>query len=237
MVEWKKFAGFDSGMLEMARSNAKVGADFVSHIARRLTAPKPNYEHYALKWEADSGRFVTEELKPGLALKLQMSQLGLEVVENGETATKIGAGKVPFSEELALLEAAFGSADFALKHVVSKLRKHKPGPVICWPHHFDIATLITFDEKRGDEQVSIGVGMSPGDQYYSTPYFYVTPWPYPAADKLADPPAPYKWHTHEFTGLIYDIAHTGCDGDLGATLLAGVRLAAQALDLKLETNS
>ncbi len=47
--------------------------------------------------------------------------------------------------------------------------------VECWPHHFDIATLIQpDDESVGALARSIGVGMSPGDGSYADPYFYVT---------------------------------------------------------------
>jgi hypothetical protein len=68
-------------------------------------------------------------------------------------------------------------------------------PVRCWPHHFDIAVQILAGEH------SIGVGMSPGDVSYGQPYFYVTPWPYPAAADL--PPLRLgKWHTNGWTGAV-----------------------------------
>lgn len=56
-------------------------------------------------------------------------------------------------------------------------------PVRCWPHHFDIATLVTLDPPGGDPEKarSIGFGLSPGDGSYAEPYWYVNPWPAPAA--------------------------------------------------------
>ena len=45
----------------------------------------------------------------------------------------------------------------------------------CWPHHFDIATLVVLDPNKGAEEArSVGCGMSPGDGTYAEPYFYVT---------------------------------------------------------------
>ena len=50
-----------------------------------------------------------------------------------------------------------------------------PSPVRCWPHHFDIASLILLDEGGGEDARSIGVGFSPGDETFNEPYYYVTP--------------------------------------------------------------
>ncbi len=68
--------------------------------------------------------------------------------------------------------------------------------ISCWPHHFDIATLITLNDT-GDSatSTSIGVGMSPGDGGYNEPYFYLTPWPYPKVADLPEIQGPGKWHT------------------------------------------
>ena len=54
-------------------------------------------------------------------------------------------------------------------------------PVQCWPHHFDIATLISLDPAGSVSKTarSIGFGLSPGDGSYDQPYFYINPWPFP----------------------------------------------------------
>ncbi len=75
----------------------------------------------------------------------------------------------------------------------------------CWPHHFDIATLITLDPGKDSHNArSIGVGMSPGDGGYKQPYFYVTPWPYPDLKFIQLPsPGPFgKWHTEGWVGSV-----------------------------------
>ncbi len=75
--------------------------------------------------------------------------------------------------------------------------------VRCWPHHFDIATLITLDPDEPDHEKarSIGVGMSPGDETYPEPYLYVTPWPYPPTDGLEDLPFGH-WHKEGFVAAV-----------------------------------
>jgi hypothetical protein len=75
--------------------------------------------------------------------------------------------------------------------------------VRCWPHHFDVASLVRLDTGgSANEARSIRVGFSPGDSSYDQPYFYVTPWPYP--DSVALPPLPSgaSWHTEGWTGAV-----------------------------------
>ncbi len=76
------------------------------------------------------------------------------------------------------------------------------GPIRCWPHHFDIATLIALDAEGGENARSIGVGVSPGDDYYAQPYLYVSTWP---RLKPADLPLlaqPGRWHVKDFVGAV-----------------------------------
>lgn len=76
------------------------------------------------------------------------------------------------------------------------------GQAMLWPHHFDFASLITV-AGSGEEARTVGVGLSPGDEGKSQPYWYVTPWPAPKADDL---PAldEGRWHTEGWTGAVLD---------------------------------
>ncbi len=75
--------------------------------------------------------------------------------------------------------------------------------VRCWPHHFDVASLITLDAGADAEEArTIGVGFSPGDGSYDQPYFYVTPWPYPEADDLPSLAGGAHWHTEGWIGAV-----------------------------------
>jgi hypothetical protein len=90
----------------------------------------------------------------------------------------------------------FANVDLVLRGVQEETPT--ASPVRCWPHHLDIATLIEVDR---DAKKTIGVGMTPGDGNYPEPYWYVTPWPYPAADNLP-PLETGAWHTDGWIGAV-----------------------------------
>ena len=83
--------------------------------------------------------------------------------------------------------------------------------VRLWPHHFDIATLISLSGGN-----SIGVGLELGDDYYAEPYFYVNVHPSPTAAEAAGLQLVGNGHWHT-------------DGWIGAVLPAS-RLSAAAAD-------
>ncbi len=98
--------------------------------------------------------------------------------------------------------------------------------VRCWPHHFDVASLITLDPELGSEEGrTIGVGLSPGDGSYAQPYFYVTPWPHPERVALPTLEGGGAWHTEGWTGAVL----TG-DRVVSATAEAQPRSVRRALD-------
>lgn len=103
----------------------------------------------------------------------------------------------PYAE----LERYFGGAS----RILETLTKGFPGAsaVRCWPHHFDIATRIQLD-PGGDPETSrsLGVGLSPGDDTYAEPYFYVTAWPYPEDPELPVLRFGGTWHRDGWLGAI-----------------------------------
>ena len=107
------------------------------------------------------------------------------------------ANKELFNE----LSKYFANANLVLKHI--KEENEQASSIGCWPHHFDIATLIVLNDSK-ENYKSIGVGLSPGDDNYSEPYFYITPWPYPNTDKITLPELPSGgfWHTKGWVGAI-----------------------------------
>lgn len=78
-------------------------------------------------------------------------------------------------------------------------------PVRCWPHHFDIATLLVLDDVGVDPEDarSVGVGLSPGDEDHDDPYWYVNVWPVPASPSLPELPIG-RWHTEGWVGAVLD---------------------------------
>jgi hypothetical protein len=99
------------------------------------------------------------------------------------------------------------------------LRSATPGAsaVRCWPHHFDTAVVLHPAARgavaRPDDERSIGVGMSPGDGTFAQPYFYATPWPPPAPERLPRLEGPGEWHAVEWTGAVLTGEEVVAEGD------------------------
>jgi hypothetical protein len=113
-----------------------------------------------------------------------------------------GVGDV--ADALLELSTWFANAEILLVHVQRQMNERMlaASDVRCWPHHFDLATLISFPARDADATGHVGAGLSPGDKYYDEPYFYVSVSPKP--DSAALPPLPKvgHWHTHEFTAAV-----------------------------------
>jgi uncharacterized protein DUF5996 len=99
-------------------------------------------------------------------------------------------------------------------------REHRgeSGPVVLWPHGFDLAVLLFSgrripgadpnNEEAADEQMNFG--FAPGDSGIAEPYFYATAFPTPAG--FVDSPLPEgaSWNTQGWNGaaLRYSVLRT-----------------------------
>lgn len=105
---------------------------------------------------------------------------------------------------LADLAAWFANANDSL----GRIRQHYAArgmavsPVRCHPHHFDIAALILPGGGKAEPARSVTVGLSPGDESYGEPYYYVGPRPYPDAGKLPRLPSLGHWHTQGYVAAV-----------------------------------
>jgi hypothetical protein len=98
--------------------------------------------------------------------------------------------------DLGVLTAWYGAAHHTLSVFVPP--QGTASEVRVWPHHFDLATLVTFGGTH-----TVGLGLSPGDEAFAFPYLYVTPWPYPRV--RATPPLPVgRWNTDTWYGALLD---------------------------------
>ncbi len=112
--------------------------------------------------------------------------------------------EVEHEQALGALAGWFDVSANTLEKIVSDNTDIKPGPspVRCWPHHFDIATYVSLEVGDPETARGIGVGLSPGDEGYNEPYFYINPWPYLDKDNLPDVVKPGHWHIDGYVGLI-----------------------------------
>src|SRR5262245_29005591 len=108
------------------------------------------------------------------------------------------------ADGLVELAAWFANAEYLLVGVQRQMigRKLTASDVRCWPHHFDLATLISFPTRETDVTGYVGAGLSPGDEYYNEPYFYVSVYPKPDSTALPRLPKLGHWHTYEFTAAV-----------------------------------
>ncbi len=108
------------------------------------------------------------------------------------------------SAALSALSAWYELAHSLLSEFTTANAKLDPGPspVRCWPHHFDIATYVSLEGGDFETAKGIGVGMSPGDESYDQPYFYIYPFPQLDAADLPALPSPGHWHREGFVGAI-----------------------------------
>jgi hypothetical protein len=97
-------------------------------------------------------------------------------------------------------------------------------PVRCWPHHFDLDMLIYFSTRNSVNTRTMGVGFSPGDEYYDEPYFYVSIYPAPLVTALPALPVGH-WHSHDFTAAIATAGSILDESDQGAAVGSFLRSA------------
>lgn len=120
------------------------------------------------------------------------------------------------ADALRVVTHLYGSA----AELLDAVRRSRPeaSVVRCWPHHFDVATLLTLaagdgtggdqtgKETPGDHRTrgerTIGVGLAPSGGGLDDWYWYVTPHPYPEALALPRLEGPGAWHTDGWTGAL-----------------------------------
>ncbi len=117
-----------------------------------------------------------------------------------------GAPLSVLEPDAALLSAWYGFAVDALE----AWRLAQPGadPLLIWPHHFDLGTLVWLDAGKTS---SLGAGFSPGDGAVPEPYFYLNRWP---AAKTAPPELPIgRWNPEGWFGAVLTATELLASGD------------------------
>jgi hypothetical protein len=123
--------------------------------------------------------------------------------------------------ELAELARWYANADAELS--ILALRTPSAGPVLCWPHHFDIATLLSLG---GDK--SVGVGLSPRDDGIAEPYVYVNHHP-AQRDHTLPPLDVGAWNTSGWLGALLRGSELVAAGDARAQQELWRRFVANAV--------
>lgn len=110
-----------------------------------------------------------------------------------EHAVVSGAAFMPADEELSALARMYGQAAAILECLRAK---HPTASAVrLWPHHFDIAVLISLPGDR-----SIGAGFLGGDANIPEPYWYVYAWPLP--EQTMRPLSVGRWYAGAWVGAL-----------------------------------
>jgi hypothetical protein len=150
------------------------------------------------------------------------------LLESLESARAIVADLVPdqLDDSLLSIDPAAASALAAiyelganvLQQLVDEAAKEDDAqPVILWPEHFDIATVIG-DEDAGTRA---NYGFSPGDENHSEPYLYVGPWKAPPSGDI--------WNAQGFAGAELTYSELFAADDHEAAALDFLRTRRDAL--------
>lgn len=127
------------------------------------------------------------------------------------------------AEALGELASWFANANSVLGMAREQVKAHglTAPPVRCWPHHFDLDTLVTVAPGR-----TTGIGFEPGDDSYDEPYFYVSV--VPDAATLPALPAIGQWHTTSFTAAVATATRICAAKDQGGAVEEFLRVAVDA---------
>jgi len=108
------------------------------------------------------------------------------------------------ADALANLAAWYANAAAVLEGVRRRIAAQglAVSPLCCWPHHFDLAALTMLPAGRSADTGTVGIGLSPGDEYYAEPYFYVSVYPDPNPATFPRLPKIGTWHTRDFTAAV-----------------------------------
>jgi hypothetical protein len=229
MTRWQSTGPVTSSMPD-SRLQLHWAAQAAAGVGRTLVPPRPDDSHTSFTWSASLGALLQETVS-GAQAGLRIADFSAIVVQDRDVTRSLALHGVTLDEVFTFFEEAFGAslkrpdvelpghpvangAQFdAAPDDLAELARHYANAALvcdgafeeatdtrCWPHHFDIATLLTLSGK-GEHAKTIGAGLSPGDNSYEEPYYYVNGWPYPDAVQL---PALRRghWHTTGWTGAV-----------------------------------
>ena len=217
-------AAFGNSLIEPRTDDSQSNVGWVEHLTALCSHPSPDGFSAGLRLAdltllfLDQHQNVISEYRlPRHTLHQGFDWLTSTYAENSKTKpnqpfalreyempTHPVAQNVPFSLKAPAPFQEYQRWYSNAHRVLNSLSEnwHQASPVRCWPHHFDLATLVTLDPNKSEEEGrSVGCGMSPGDDTYTEPYWYVNLWPYPDKSKLPELTVGI-WHTEGWIGAI-----------------------------------
>ena len=106
------------------------------------------------------------------------------------------------ADGMSALSGWFDLATDALTGFSPRKSDLSPTPIRCWTHHYDIANEVNFQTSGPEGTMTVGLGLSPGDENFDEPYFYVSPWSAIDQNDLPALTVTGRWHTEGFVGVV-----------------------------------
>lgn len=75
-------------------------------------------------------------------------------------------------------------------------------PVVVWPEHFDLSFLWFATGRTGDAAPQMNFGFAPYSPGLPRPYLYAYAFPMPAGFEQLSLPAPARWNTEGWNGVV-----------------------------------
>ncbi|MFY0605481.1 MAG: hypothetical protein JXR10_02130 [Cyclobacteriaceae bacterium] len=150
-----------------------------------------------------------------LWLEEQIGQLGLHAphltlnlpYKLPDYSSEIAEQKQPFDlQQVQELGKYYNNSFVALRNIKEKFSTENE--ITIWPHHFDQALQVKLKDS-GDAATDtlISFGMSPGDDEFESPYFYVNTWPHIDTSKCDKLDNNAIWVSEEWTGAVLFAKH------------------------------
>lgn len=114
------------------------------------------------------------------------------------------SGDTPLEPDAAAA-VAYGDALTALHTILEQVRASLPGPktpLVVWPHGFDLSFLWFATGVESEEAPHMSFGFSPASEGLERPYLYAYAHPIPPGLTDLPLPAPARWHTVGWTGVV-----------------------------------
>jgi len=123
---------------------------------------------------------------------------------------------------LGELTRLFDDAEFVLQDVAAAASGLRPGPseVRVWPHHLDMATLITLEEGPAETARAVGVGLARPDDVFDEFYWYAYASPHPAGARLPKLKSRGRYSDKGFVGAVLPMSEVVKRRDQEATVRA-----------------
>ncbi len=91
-------------------------------------------------------------------------------------------------------------------------------PVVVWPEHFDLSFLWFATSDASEYAPQMNFGFAPFSDGLPRPYLYAYAYPMPEGFEKLSLPAPAKWHTDGWNGVVVNYDELAQEGDPEAVI-------------------